>query len=130
MSALDERDRIRAAADRLLAGTPLRSNGTLTIVSLAEEADVKRHVLTHRHTDLKDEFYARVRAQSHTPDSEQKLRERLDKAEEKIRTLAEKNTELQAGVEAYARTLNLLTVENELLRTTGSERTVVPLGRH
>ena len=43
--------------DRLLAGTPLRSNGSLTIVALADEAGVKRHLLTHRHTDLKDELY-------------------------------------------------------------------------
>jgi hypothetical protein len=51
-----ERGQIHAAMDRLLAGTPLRSDGALTVVSLAAEADVKRHVLTHRHTDLKDEF--------------------------------------------------------------------------
>ncbi len=47
-----ERKSIRAAIDRLLVGTPLRSDGALTVVSLAAEADVKRHVLTHRHTDL------------------------------------------------------------------------------
>ena len=35
--------------DRLLAGTPLHSDGKLTIVSLAAEADVRRHVLTHAH---------------------------------------------------------------------------------
>jgi len=37
-----ERGQIRAAMDRLLAGTPLRSDGALTVVSLAVEADVKR----------------------------------------------------------------------------------------
>ncbi len=67
MASASERDLIRAAADRLLAGTPLRSDGALTVVSLATEADVKRHVLTHRHTDLKDEFYARVRAKGRSP---------------------------------------------------------------
>jgi len=69
-----QRDQIRAAMDRLLAGTPLHSNGALTVVSLAVEASVKRHVLTHRHTDLKDEFYARVRAQGQVPASEKELR--------------------------------------------------------
>lgn len=49
-----ERDAIKAAAARLLVGTPVRSTGALTVVALAEEADVKRHVLTHRHTDLKE----------------------------------------------------------------------------
>jgi hypothetical protein len=52
-SATADRDAIRAAIDRLLAGTPLRSNGSLTIVALAGEANVKRHLLTHRHTDLR-----------------------------------------------------------------------------
>ncbi|WP_426513250.1 hypothetical protein ACPPVO_23080 [Dactylosporangium sp. McL0621] len=50
---IDERNAIKAAASRLLAGTPLRSNGALTVVALADEAGVKRHVLTRRHTDLK-----------------------------------------------------------------------------
>ena len=71
MTTVCERDQIHAAMDRLLAGTPLRSDGALTVVSLAVEANVKRHVLTHRHTDLKDEFYARVRARGHVPASEQ-----------------------------------------------------------
>jgi hypothetical protein len=63
----DERREIEAAMDRLLNGTPLRSDGKLTIVSLAAEASVKRHVLTHRHTDLKDLFNARVKAQHSVP---------------------------------------------------------------
>lgn len=64
---INERDAIEAAASRLLAGTPLRSNGALTVVALAEEAGVKRHVLTYRHTDLKDLFYAQVRARAKFP---------------------------------------------------------------
>ncbi|MFD7551711.1 hypothetical protein [Streptomyces sp. NPDC059816] len=60
--APDERDRIRAAMDLILTGTPERSNGALTIVALAAEAGVPRNVLTQRHLDLKNEFYAKVRA--------------------------------------------------------------------
>jgi hypothetical protein len=56
-----ERDRIRAAMDRILAGTPERCNGALTVVALAIEAGVPRNALTQRHTDLKDEFYQRIR---------------------------------------------------------------------
>lgn len=37
-AALDERDRIRAAMERILAGTPKRSTGGLTVVALAQEA--------------------------------------------------------------------------------------------
>ncbi|WP_426368613.1 hypothetical protein [Streptomyces sp. E-08] len=41
--------KLRAAADRLLAGTPLHSSGKLTILDLAEEAQVKRWLLTHKY---------------------------------------------------------------------------------
>jgi hypothetical protein len=71
----DERGEIQAPMDRLLGGAPLRSDGKLTIVSLAAEAGVKWHVLTHKHTDLKDRFYARVKAQDSVPASETALRE-------------------------------------------------------
>jgi hypothetical protein len=108
---------IRAAIARLLAGTPLRSDGALTVVSLA----VKRHVLTHRHTDLKDEFYARIRAQGHTPTSElapreeiTALKERLDEAREELKGLRETN-------ETHARVVNILTGENEQLKQAVSQ---------
>jgi hypothetical protein len=58
----DQRERIRAATDRILAGTPQRSNGALPIVALAIEADVPRNALTQHHPDLKTKFYDRVRA--------------------------------------------------------------------
>lgn len=51
--APDERDRVRAAMDRVLDGTPERSDGALTIVALAIEAGVPRNAPTQRHTDLK-----------------------------------------------------------------------------
>jgi hypothetical protein len=49
----DERDRIRAAMDRVLAGTPQNSDGALTVVALAHEASVPRNALTQRHSDAK-----------------------------------------------------------------------------
>jgi hypothetical protein len=78
------RDHIRAATDRLLAGTPLRSDGALTVVSLAAEAGIKRHLLTHRHTDLKEDFYARVRAQNRMPESEKQLRDKLEATQRRL----------------------------------------------
>ena len=95
-----ERGQIRAAMDRLLAGTPLRSDGALTVVSLAIESDVKRHLLTHRHTDLKDEFYARVRAQGHVPASEQELRDELKTTKQKLAEAREENRQLGVVPEA------------------------------
>ncbi|WP_326612282.1 hypothetical protein OG949_25730 [Streptomyces scopuliridis] len=116
MSHDKERENIRAAMDRLLAGIPLRSDGALTVLALAAEADVKRHVLTHRHTDLKDEFYARVRAQGQVPDSERKLREELKKTKERLAELVEENKRQQAEIATFARVVNVLTVENDQLR--------------
>ena len=62
-----ERRLIRDAMTRLLDGDPIRSDGKLTVKTLAVEAGLKRWYLTHRHTDLRDEFYDRVRAQGATP---------------------------------------------------------------
>ena len=109
------RNQIRAAMDRLLAGTPLRSDGALTIVTLAAEAGTKRHILTHRHTDLKEEFYARVRAQNRIPDSEKRLRDELDAAQRRLADVSEHCRQQQQTIEALARIVNVLTVENEQL---------------
>ncbi|MDA8358937.1 MAG: hypothetical protein M0Z95_22155 [Actinomycetota bacterium] len=53
MTDEEERQAILAAMERLFAGTPLRSSGSLDIVALAEEASLKRNKLTHKHTDLR-----------------------------------------------------------------------------
>lgn len=74
----DERSRIRSAMDRLLAGQPTCSNGSLTVVALAAEAGVHRMALQKRHADLKEEFYARVRTETHqTPEVERRLRKEV-----------------------------------------------------
>lgn len=58
-----------------MAGQPTRSDGSLTVVALAIEADVHRMALQKRHADLKEAFYARVRAETHqTPEVEKRLR--------------------------------------------------------
>jgi hypothetical protein len=113
----DERARVQAAIDRLLAGTPLRSDGKLTIVSLATEAGVKRHVLTHKHTDLKDLFYAKVRAQGHTPASESALRQQIADLRRKVDDLRGERDDYKLAANALARALNLLTQENDSLRS-------------
>ena len=85
-----ERAQIRAAMDRILAGAPERSNGALTIVALAIEAGVPRNALTQRHTDLKNEFYQRIREAGADNGDEARLR---------------------ADVPALVRAFNQLTVE-------------------
>ncbi len=99
-------------------------------MSLAVEADVKRHLLTHRHTDLKDEFYARVRAQDRVPASEQELRDELKATQQKLAEAREENRQLKASVEAFARIVNVLTVENErLVQQQGRQesKTLIPI---
>jgi hypothetical protein len=55
------------AMARLLLGTPLRSDGKPTVKSLATEAGLRRNKLTHKHTGLKDLFYALVKTHHYQP---------------------------------------------------------------
>ncbi|WST80147.1 hypothetical protein OG762_40150 [Streptomyces sp. NBC_01136] len=75
-----ERTRIREAMDRLLTGQATASNGSLTVVALAAEADVHRMAIVKRHADLKNEFYERVRNETQQiPETEKRLRETVTK---------------------------------------------------
>lgn len=115
--APDERDRIRSAMDRILAGSPEHSNGALTIVALATEARVPRNALTQRHLDLKNEFYDKVRARGQMPDSEKRLRKQIVKLKELRAKDAEELEQLRADVKGLVRALNQVSLENQQLRT-------------
>jgi chromosome segregation ATPase len=112
---MDERAEIEAAMSRLLDDIPLRSDGKLTVVSLAIEAGVKRHVLTHKHTDLKDRFYARVKAQQSDPANEVALREQNAELRRKLDDMRAERDEYKQAADALARALNVLTAENDKL---------------
>ncbi|MEV7856803.1 hypothetical protein [Streptomyces sp. NPDC088183] len=114
--APDERDRIRAAMQRILTGTPVHSNGALTIVALAIEAQVPRNALTQRHPDLRNEFYAHVKERGAVPDAEARLRSTIVKLKETIANKNEELARLHEDVPALVRVLNQLTAENEALR--------------
>ncbi|MFC4606918.1 hypothetical protein ACFO9E_03645 [Streptomyces maoxianensis] len=89
----DERARIREAMDRLLTGQATASNGSLTVVALAVEADVHRMALLKRHVDLKNEFYARVRKETRqVPESEKRLRDNVTKLK---KTITNQKTEIE-----------------------------------
>jgi hypothetical protein len=111
-----ERDAITAAMHRLLAGKPLHSTGELTIVALAAEASVKRNKLTHKHTDLKDLFYAEVKARDGIPASEAKLRKEIADLTARVEALREDRDAYRTASEIYARAINVLTIENDQLR--------------
>lgn len=124
------RRQVRAAAmQQLLAGTAQRSNGALTVVALAIEADVPRNALTQRHTGLGEQFYREVRERGGgpTPD-EQRLRARIKTLEATIVAKNDELAQLRADVPALVRVVNQLTAENHELRqaATGGAN-VVPL---
>ncbi|MFD7641630.1 hypothetical protein ACFV4P_13345 [Kitasatospora sp. NPDC059795] len=114
--APDERARIRAAADRILAGAPENSNGALTVVALAQEAGVPRNALTQRHPDLREDFYARVRALGRIPDSEARLRRQIVKLKELRSADARELQELRQDRQTLVQIVNQLTLENHHLR--------------
>jgi chromosome segregation ATPase len=112
----DERERIRAAMDRILTGAPQHSSGALTVVALAHEAQVPRSALTQRHHDLRNEFYTKVKEHSGVSEDEERLRSTIATLR---RTIANKNKELERirqDVPALVRAVNQLTVENAKLR--------------
>ena len=115
MPVSDERQVIRDAMARLLNGEPIRSNGALNVVTLAQEAGVKRHLLTHRHTDLREEFYARVRSQGRVPQSEVALRQRVSELDASVARLRGDNARLAAEVSLLRRINNVLEVEKARL---------------
>lgn len=49
-----ERDAVTAAMLRILSGSAIKSVEGLSVSGLAKEAGYPRHVLTHKHTDLRD----------------------------------------------------------------------------
>ena len=106
----DEHERflIRDAMTRLLEGDALYSDGKLTVKSLAIEARVKRWLLTHKHTDLREEFYERVRSQNATPTAMRELYEKLSRIEEERAQDRDALREVRAENELLARALAVL----------------------
>ena len=117
MSAADhERRAIRDAMDRLLSGNPIRSDGKLTVKSLAVEAGVKRYRLTHVHTDLQDEFRARVRGQGGMSDAMRALRNRIAELEENRAEDRSERRQAVADRKRLARVVRLLAHDNDRLK--------------
>ena len=110
---------IRAITDamiRLLAGVPLRSDGQLTIKSLAAEAGLKRNKLTHKHTGLKDLFYALVKAQHARPVVAEDLQRDNDELRAKLARVSQERDQLKEVNVRFARVVHVLEVENQQLR--------------
>lgn len=111
---------IRDAMNRLLDGSPLYSTGKLTVKSLAEEAQVKRWLLTHRHTDLQDEFRAKVAQHGRVPQAVQALRAVNGDLEERAAKLARELRTERETVKRLERVVNALTLQLEQARQAGT----------
>ncbi|MGW9713536.1 hypothetical protein ACWGUJ_20890 [Streptomyces albidoflavus] len=110
----DERARIREAMDRLLAGQATASNGSLTVVALAAEADVHRMTILKRHVDLKNEFYERVRTETRqVPETEKRLRRTVTRLKKTIANQKVEIDELRQQVARLALASAVLTQRSE-----------------
>ncbi|WP_230193548.1 hypothetical protein [Streptomyces coriariae] len=113
---------VRAITDamvRLLIGAPLHSDGKLTIVSLATEAGLRRNKLTHRHTGLKDLFYALVKARTPVPDVlPDSARARAVKQQQDLARLRAERDDLRGQAQLLARIVHVLEIENSKLKET------------
>lgn len=122
-----ERTAIRSAANRLLAGTPLRStSGKLTTTELIAEAGLRRDVV-YNHPDLVEEFQARVKAQDSTPAAFQQLAERnttlaTELAATKRRLAEEETTTIILRKALVELSLELQQAKEELVEHSGVAR--------
>ncbi|QUW83947.1 hypothetical protein SMIR_36270 [Streptomyces mirabilis] len=124
----NERARIREAMDRLLAGQPTVSNGSLTVVALAAEAGVHRMALLKRHVDLKNEFYERVRAETkQIPENEKRLRETVAKLKKTISNQKAEIADLRQRVTRLTLASAVLTQTRDPASDTPPPDNVVPL---
>lgn len=102
---------IRDAMTRLVEGQPIRSDGKLTVKSLAEEAGVKRWVLTHKYTDLQDEFRAMADGVGGEPDVVLRFREQIAERDGVISRLRAEIHELTNDRNQLERIVNIIAVE-------------------
>jgi hypothetical protein len=102
--------------NRLFAGQPLRSSGNLDIVTLAEEAGLRRNKLTHKHTDLHDTFYAERARRAGVSNREIRFQERIAELARRLADTREERDNFRSTSEVFARAINVLTIENDNLR--------------
>ncbi len=120
-----QRVAILDAADRLLAGTPRRSTGNLSIVQLAIEADLKYWIIAQKHTDLRDHFQRLVATARKSPAGTSAN----DGLKTKYKELRQHCAGLEALLQTYATVINELARENQVLREQHAPAKVTPLTR-
>jgi hypothetical protein len=106
---------ILTAIERLVDGTPQRSEGRLSVSQLAVEADVKRWHLTHQHTDVKDLFQARAQQSRTGLAAKARAASAYEELKIKHAELQRHCAALEDRLQLYAATINALTLENAAL---------------
>ncbi|WP_234540616.1 hypothetical protein [Streptomyces shenzhenensis] len=118
----DDATEVRAITDamvRLLIGALLHSDGKLTIVSLATEAGLRRNKLTHKHTGLKDLFYALVKARTPVPETPpDAARARAVKQQQDLARVRAERDDLRGQAQLLARIVQVLEIEKHQLKQT------------
>jgi hypothetical protein len=118
-------DKLRAAADRLIGGTPLRSDGKLTIKSLADEAGVKRWLLVNKYPlQLKDKYDAEFRQLTRRSQPSQRADQKIDTLQRQLRQAREDNRRLIAVNKAYAMIIEQLSVDLAAIESGAEHPTV------
>ncbi|WP_217207511.1 hypothetical protein [Streptomyces sp. AC550_RSS872] len=108
---------IKAAAERLLAGTPLRSvSGKLTATELIVESGLRRDVVYPQHQDVVDEFRLRAKVQGSVPTAAQELAERHAAVVEELKRVKQQLEAEQQLTAFLRRTTVELSIEVENLR--------------
>jgi hypothetical protein len=127
-----QRVEILAAADRLLAGTPTRSTGNLSIVQLAVEANAKYWVVAQKHTDLRDHFQHLAVQSRQTATVSRDNHDAFDRLRREHADLRKHCDGLEQLLRTYSQVINEISLENEILRdrATGRLATVSPMQAH
>jgi hypothetical protein len=116
---------LRAASERLLRGESTRSDGSLTVASLAVEAGVSR-ASAYRHPLVLTEFRTLVadREEAATPSASLRQEvQTLKSAERRLRQEhAREVRELRTSINVLAQQVQLLTLENQRLSQAADQR--------
>ncbi|MEV0535837.1 hypothetical protein [Kitasatospora sp. NPDC050463] len=110
---------LEAAMDRLLADEPIRSDGSLTVASLAREAGVSR-ATAYRAAELLERFRSKIEERTTDPDAPATLREQVRELKGELREAKRARHEeiqcLRRSVDALAQQVQALTLDNCALR--------------
>jgi hypothetical protein len=109
---------ILAAMVRVLSGHPtVATPGDLTITAVVTEARVKRHLLTHKHTALKDLFY-QLRDTCNNPliARAEKVTGEHAELKNKLAAARRETRDWKATAHTFARAIHVLSIENAELK--------------